>query len=71
MNAMEHIGSLRRSAYRTGRSASAEKNYLCTFLNEAGERVDVFEGRDGETFFMVHRRDGSVSHDSRGSRAAA
>lgn len=71
MNASEHVGSLRPSAYRTGRSASMEKNYLCTFVNEDGERVDVFEGLRGETFFMVHRRDGSTVRDASIARQAA
>ena len=57
MNAGAGYESVGRSPYRTSRSPSVEKNYLCTFLNEMGERVDVFEGAEGETFFMTHRRD--------------
>jgi len=56
--------SVGRSTYRTSRSVSAEKSYLCTFLNETGERVDVFEAADGETFFMTHRRDGSAAQEA-------
>lgn len=52
-----------RYAYRTNRSVSAERNYLCTFLNELGERVDVFESLQGETFFMTHRREGPAAAD--------
>jgi len=65
------LSIFRPQAYRTSRSASCEKNYLCTFLNEAGERVDVFEGMLGETFFVIHRRDGSVVRDMEMPRRAA
>jgi hypothetical protein len=61
---IEPLGSLNRHAYRTSRSASREKNYLCTFLNEMGERVDVFEGLEGETLFLTHQRDGSTVRES-------
>lgn len=45
-----------RQIFRTDRGPSTERNYLCTFLNDQGERVDVFENSGGTTFFLVHRR---------------
>jgi len=50
-----------RHAYRTDRAPSRERSYLCTFLNEQGERVDVFENLGGETFFLVHHRENAMN----------
>jgi hypothetical protein len=51
--------------FRTQRSSSTQRSYLCTFLNEEGESVDVFEDSDGDTFFLVHRRGAASAKSGR------
>jgi len=51
-----------RRAHRTDTSAALARNYLCTFLNDEGERVDVFEILKGATYFLNAHRERSAAH---------
>ena len=51
--------------FRTQRPASTERSYLCTFLNEKGESVDVFEDAGGNTFFLTHGRGAAYADSGR------
>lgn len=53
--------SVLRHAFRNDRAASLERNYLCTFLNDQGERVDVFENLGGAMYFLTHHRESSAA----------